>query len=156
MQTLIFDTPAYKITSLLANCLKGPSSDSGHTWEEADGWVQTLCGRSALKCVLLYLRITKQLESRTAQILMPQWTCNAVHQTCHQLCFPTNRPTPGLCGVMVYHQYGFPQDLKAIDARCTEQNLFVIENSVNCFNSYWRNEIGIDQDRRVASIFSWS
>jgi len=57
---------------------------------------------------------------------------------------------------MVYHQYGFPQDMKAIDARCAEDNLFVIENSVNCFDSYWRKESGINQDRRVASIFSWS
>ena len=156
MTGLIFDTPPYKVTSLLADCLKGCFNDGGIKLGESKGWVQTLCARSALRCILLYLRSNNQLDSPVAQILMPQWTCNAIHQTSQKICFPTNRPTQGVRGVMVYHQYGFPQDMKAIDARCAEDNLFVIENSVNCFDSYWQNEKDVNQDRRVASIFSWS
>lgn len=124
-------------------------------WREEDGWTMTLCARSALRAMLLYLRETGVLADKTAQILTPQWACTTLYQTFHKLCFPANRPNRDLSGVMIYHQYGFPQNMAAISERCREDGLFVIENSVNCFDSHWRNCKDVEQDLRIGSIFSF-
>ena len=147
--------PPYTIFSLLSEFFVN-SRKEDQMWGEEDGWVQTLCGRSALKTILLYLEKKGILEGGSAQILVPQWTCNSVHQTIQKVCFPSNRVTKGLRGVMIYHQYGFPQNMVAIDERCAEEGLFVIENAVNCVDSYWKKHSVVNQQRRIATIFSWS
>jgi len=150
---IIRETQPYSLAGQVAAFLK--SDNVPTAWSQEDGWMMTLCARSALRAILLYLRDSGVLADKTAQILAPQWACTTLYQTFHKLCFPANRPNPDLRGVMIYHQYGFPQNMKAISERCQEDGLFVIENSVNCFESHWRDCDDADQDLRIGSIFSF-
>jgi len=155
LTTKIYDVPSPINAQLLASYFFGRNTTDHEHWPQNDGWVQTLCARSALRILLLYLRETRVLADKNEQVLFPQWICNTVTQSSQALCMPTNRPTDALRAVMVYHQYGYPQNLKAIEERCAEENLLVVENSVNCVESYWRKSDAVDQSRRVGSIFSW-
>lgn len=151
----IFDVPPCSVARLLGSRLDVRPNHIDTLWRAEKGWFLTLCARSALRVILLHLRQTGELPDKNAEVLVPQWICNAAYQTFHKLCFPTNRPTSRLRGVFVYHQYGFPQNMQAIEARCAEEGLFIIENSVNCVESYWDRASGVDRDRRVATIFSF-
>ena len=114
--------------------MSGPSDLPGHavdpTGRAAVHWTST--ARSALRPILLYLRGTGALPDVNAEMLMPQWACSGLYNTTQKICFPTIQDTPSLRGVMVYHQYGFPQRLDDIAQRCRERGLFLIENCVNC------------------------
>ncbi len=113
-------------------------------------WTST--ARSALRPVLLHLRRTGALPDKNGEILMPQWVCTSLLNAVHKVCFPTSQDTPSLRGVLVYHQYGFPQRLDEIAQRCRDRGLFLIENAVNCVfdapSPYGMGAAG------VASIFS--
>lgn len=113
-------------------------------------WTST--ARSALRPVLLYLRRLKALPDKNAEMLVPRWACTSLYNTIHKVCFPTIQDSPSLRGVLVYHQYGFPQRLDLIAQRCRDRGLFLIENTVNCvFAGASSNGIG---EAGLASIFS--
>lgn len=113
-------------------------------------WTST--ARSALRPVLLHLRRTGALPDKNAELLVPRWACNSLYNTVQKVCFPTIQDTPSLRGVMVYHQYGFPQRLDLIAQRCRERGLFMIENCVNCiFDGASTHGMG---ETGLASLFS--
>lgn len=93
-------------------------------------WTST--ARSALRAVLLHLRSTGALPDAHAEILVPRWACTSLYNSINKVCFPTIQDTPSLRGVLVYHQYGFPQRLDVIAQRCRDRGMFLLENSVNC------------------------
>lgn len=93
-------------------------------------WTST--ARSALRPVLLHLRRTGALPDKNAELLVPHWVCTCLYNTVHKVCYPTIQDTPALRGVLVYHQYGFPQKLDRILQRCRDRGMFAIENAVNC------------------------
>lgn len=113
-------------------------------------WTST--ARSALRAVLLHLRQMRSLSDKNAEMLVPRWACTSLYNTIHKVCFPTTQDSPALRGVLVYHQYGFPQRLDIIAQRCRDRGLFMIENCVNCAfdgpSSHGMGESGL------ASIFS--
>ncbi len=92
----------------------------------------TLTGRSALRPVLLHLQHTGALPDKNAELLAPRWACRSLYNTLHKACFPTLQDSAAVRGVLVYHQYGFPQRLDRIAQRCRDRGLFLIENNVNC------------------------
>jgi hypothetical protein len=113
-------------------------------------WTST--ARSALRPVLLYLRTTRALPDKNGELLVPEWACTSLYNAIHKVCFPTIQDTPALRGVLVYHQYGFPQRLDLIAQRCRDRGLFLIENCVNCaFDGPSPFGVG---EAGMASIFS--
>ncbi len=113
-------------------------------------WTST--ARSALRPILLHLRSTGALPDKNAELLVPHWACTSLYNAIHKVCFPTIQDSPSLRGVLVYHQYGFPQRLDLIAQRCRDRGLFMIENSVNCiFEGTASNDMG---ESGLASIFS--
>lgn len=113
-------------------------------------WTST--ARAALRPVLLHLRKTGALPDKNGEVLAPRWACTSLYNTLQKACFPTVQDTPSLRGVLVYHQYGFPQRLDRIAQRCRDRGLFLIENNVNCvFSGAPAHGIG---DAGLASIFS--
>ena len=114
-------------------------------------WTST--ARSALRPVLLHLRRTGALADKNAELLVPRWVCTSLHNTIHKVCFPTIHDSPSLRGVLVYHQYGFPQRLDRIAQRCRDRGLVLIENNVNCvFDGGWTGGMG---ETGLASVFSF-
>jgi len=113
-------------------------------------WTST--ARSALRPILLHLRKTGALPDKNGEVLAPRWACTSLYNTLQKVCFPTTQDSPSLRGVLVYHQYGFPQRLDLIAQRCRDRGLFLIENNVNCvFSGAPAHGIG---DAGLASIFS--
>lgn len=111
-------------------------------------------GRAALRIILEYLTARGVIVDKNAQVLVPQWLCQSVINTMHRFCFPTLTISKNLRGVMVYHQYGFPQNMDEICSFCGENNLFLIEDCANVYESYYNG-------RRLgtfgmAAIFSFS
>jgi hypothetical protein len=112
----------------------------------------TATARSALRAILLHLRATGRLEGADSEVLSPRWVCLAFYKTVQGVGFPTLQDSPGLRGVVAYHQYGFPQRLDLIAQRCRDRGLFLIENCVNVAfdgpSPYGMGETGL------ASVFS--
>jgi hypothetical protein len=112
----------------------------------------TATARSALRAVLLHLRGTRVLPDKNAEVLVPRWACTSLYNSLHKTCFPTLRDSSDLRGVLVYHQYGFPQRLDRIAQRCRDRGLFLIENAVNCvFDGPPAGGIG---EAGLAAVFS--
>lgn len=113
-------------------------------------WTST--ARSALRAVLLHFRQLRSLPDKNAEMLVPRWACTSLYNTIHKVCFPTIQDSSSLRGVLVYHQYGFPQRLDIIAQRCRDRGLFMIENCVNCaFDGPSPHRMG---ETGLASIFS--
>lgn len=111
-------------------------------------------GRAAVRIILEYLTAKGIIADKNTQVLVPQWLCQSVINTMHKLCFPTLTISRDLKGVMVYHQYGFPQNMDEICRFCDKNNLFLIEDCAHVYESYYNGRrlgtIG------MAAIFSLS
>lgn len=113
-------------------------------------WTST--ARSALRPILLHHRSTGRLPDKNGEVLVPRWACTSLYNTLQKVCFPTIQVTPALRGVLIYHQYGFPQRMTELAQRCRDLGLFMIENCVNCaFDGPASGGMG---QHGTASIFS--
>ncbi|PIT86860.1 MAG: hypothetical protein COU33_00840 [Candidatus Magasanikbacteria bacterium CG10_big_fil_rev_8_21_14_0_10_43_6] len=102
--------------------------------------VYTFSGKSALSLVLHYLRSIGKLENKSAEIFVPQWLGYWVYMTMHKSCFPSTSLSERTRGIMVYHQWGFPQDMEYISSFCKEKELFIIEDCAHSFLSFYRGQ----------------
>lgn len=109
-------------------------------------------GRAALRIILEYLKSKRFLETND-QILVPLWMCQSVLYTMQRFCFPTISLNKNIKGILVYHQYGYPQNMDEICEYCDENNLFIIEDCANVYDSsYKRKQLGT---YGLGSIFSF-
>lgn len=115
--------------------------------------VLVFSGKSALALLLAYFRSTGALPDKTAEVLVPPWLGNWVYKTMHDYCFPTKTYGPEVRGMLVYHQWGFPQKMDAILPFAKEHNLFVIEDCAHAFESYYRGaRVGTFGDAAIFSL----
>jgi len=116
--------------------------------------IYTGTARSALSIILDFLKIENIITNKNSEILVPQWMCTSLYQSMHKKIFPTLTPSKNTRGVMVYHQYGFPQDMDVIMDIAEQRNWFVIENCSNVYESYYKGrKLG---SFGLATIFSFS
>lgn len=97
-------------------------------------------GRAALRIILEHLTSQGILSNKNDEVLVPQWLCQSVLHTMHRFCFPTVTVNKNLKGVLVYHQYGYPQNMDEICDFCDENNLFLIEDCANVYESYYKGK----------------
>jgi len=111
-------------------------------------------GRAALRIILEHLTIKGILANKNSEILIPQWLCQSVAYTLSRFCHPTISVTNNIKALMVYHQYGFPQNMDEICGFCEENNITLIEDCANVYESYYKTKrLGTFGE---ASIFSFS
>lgn len=111
-------------------------------------------GRAALRVILEHLTQDGILKNKNSQILVPQWLCQGVLQTMHRFCFPTLEATASTVGVLVYHQYGYPQRMDEIAETCRRNHWIMIEDCANVYDSSYQGQpLG---SFGLASIFSFS
>lgn len=114
----------------------------------------TFSGKSALALLLRWYRSTGVLRDRSDELLVPQWLGAPVYAAIHPFCFPTTSMNERVRGVLVYHQWGFPQDMDALQKFCREKKLFLIEDCAHAFESYQHGtRVGTIGD---AAIFSFA
>lgn len=114
----------------------------------------TFSGKSALALLLRYFRSTGVLVDRSDQVLVPQWLGGPVYNIMHYSCFPTTSYNEKVRGLMLYHQWGFPQDVDYIRDYCERKKLFLIEDCAHALESYYAGKrVGTFGD---AALFSLS
>ncbi|MDO8493065.1 MAG: DegT/DnrJ/EryC1/StrS family aminotransferase [bacterium] len=118
-----------------------PAISSGSVFGELDkDIVYTFSGKSSLTLLLRYYQHIGKLKDRSDQILVPQWLGDPVYMVMHEHCFPTTFMNEKVKGIMVYHQWGFPQDMDYIKKFCEDNKLFFIEDCAHTHESYYKGQ----------------
>ena len=103
-------------------------------------WVGTVTGRAAMLPVLTHLRNKGTLASKNSQVLVPKWLCNSFMQMMRKHCSPTLDPEQPIRAALVYHQYGFPQNMDEIMDYCDRKKIVVIEDCANLFEGDYKGK----------------
>ncbi|KKW27877.1 MAG: AtaP4 protein [Candidatus Kaiserbacteria bacterium GW2011_GWB1_52_6] len=120
--------------------------------ELQDGIVPVFSGKTALVHVLHFFRSTGKLENKSAEILVPPWIGYWVYMMMNTECFPTREDNSRVRGMLVYHQWGFPQRMEEILKFAKKRDFFIIEDCAHAFEGYYRGQrLGTFGD---AAIFS--
>jgi len=98
----------------------------------------TFAGKSALALALRYYREEGLLNDKSEQVLVPEWLGTWVYMTMHHYCFPTTVMNKKVRGIMVYHQWGFPQKMEAIEKFARTHGFFVIEDCAHTIESEYK------------------
>ena len=111
-------------------------------------------GRAALRIILDYYKKSCILPDKNTPVLVPRWMCYSVLSSMQKFCNPVLKSSNDLQGILVFHQYGFPQDMDTIGDFCSDHDLFLIEDCAHAYESSYRGRrLGTLSD---ASIFSFS
>ncbi len=117
------------------------------------GIVPAFSGKSALALLLRYFRSTGALPDKTAEVLVPPWLGTWVYITMHKYCFPTTEVSPRIRGILLYHQWGFPQRVKEVLRFAKKHRLFVIEDCAHAFEGYYGGKrLGTFGDAAIFSL----
>lgn len=100
----------------------------------------TFSGKSAIALILGYLRRESVLKDKSDQVLVPEWLGTWVYMTMHNYCFPTTVMNKKVRALMVYHQWGFPQKMEAIEKFARTHRLFVIEDCAHTIDSRYKGK----------------
>ena len=98
-----------------------------------DGITLLGSGKGALALVLRHLQKRGIIRSKLDEILVPDWLGYWVYNQIQSYAFPAKRLSDRTRAILVYHQYGFPQDMDKIMAAAREKNLIVIEDCAHAF-----------------------
>jgi dTDP-4-amino-4,6-dideoxygalactose transaminase len=111
-------------------------------------------GKAALNHVFSYLRAAKILEDKNSKILTPPWLGYWVYNAMRPHGSPVLHDDPEIKAAVVYHQYGFPQDLDEIKDACSRRGLAFIEDCAHALGGTYKGRpLGGDG---LAGIFSLS
>jgi len=114
--------------------------------------IYTFSGKSAISLLLRFFRENGRLKDKSDQLLVPEWLGSWVYMTIHKFCFPTAAMNSKVKGILLYHQWGFPQRMEKVIDFCKAHNLFIIEDCAHSFLGFYNNKrLGTFGD---ASIFS--
>ena len=97
-------------------------------------------GKAAIAMILEYLRGTGELPDKMAEIVVPAWIGNPVYHQVNWFGFPTLQAGPKARAIMIYHQYGFPQDMDRLLAFARERDLIVIEDCAHAPASAYKGQ----------------
>ena len=86
--------------------------------------ISLTCGRSALLAAVQALSLSRQDE-----ILVPPFVSQCVLSALSRSSFPTLSASSRTKAIMVLHQFGFPQNLAAIEEKARENNWAIINNA---------------------------
>lgn len=111
-------------------------------------------GKAGLNHVFSYLRSTKVLADKNSPILVPPWLGYWVYNALRPHGFPVLHDDPAIKAAVVYHQYGFPQDLDEIKDACSRRGLVFIEDCAHALGGTYKGRpLGADG---LAGVFSLS
>jgi len=98
-------------------------------------------GKASISIVLEYLRTTKELPDKMSEIIVPSWIGNPVYHQINWFGFPTLHYTKNTKAIMIYHQYGFPQDMDRLIKFAKDRNLIIIEDCAHAPRSHYKGKI---------------
>lgn len=115
--------------------------------------ILTDSGKAALSILLSYYRSIGRIEDKNSEILVPRWIGAWVYNIMLKSCFPHVESNPQIRGIVVYHQYGYPQRMSEIMELARAKGWFVIEDCAHAIRSYLGKErLGLIADAGVLSF----
>ena len=110
-------------------------------------------GKSAISLVLQFLKKEKWFMDKTEEILVPKWIGSWVYAQMFFHITPTTLISKNTKAIFVYHQYGFPQNMKKILEFARENRLLIIEDCAHAIaGSYNNTPIGEWADLTIYSF----
>jgi len=97
-------------------------------------------GKAALCLILKFLRNQNIFQSKRDELLVPNWLGFWVYNAINSQVFASNQLSKYTKGMMVYHQYGFPQDMDTLMAFAKEKGLVVIEDCAHVIDSSYKGK----------------
>ena len=98
-------------------------------------------GKASLALVLGYLRREGVFPDKMHEIVVPGWLGFWVYNQIQPFAFPSRKITPKSRAILVYHQYGFPQNMDKILDVASKYNLVVIEDCAHAIYSKYKDKI---------------
>ena len=102
-------------------------------------------GKGAIAVVLRYLAERGVLRSKLDEVMVADWIGYWVYDQIQPFAFPAKRRSERTRAILVYHQYGFPQDMDRILAFAREHSLVVVEDCAHALGGEYRG-------RRLGSL----
>ena len=121
-----------------------------------DGVKFTGSGKGAIAITLRYLSEKKVLANKLSEIMVADWIGYWVYNQMQPFAFPSKRCNERTRAIMVYHQYGFPQDMGEIMDFARGKDLAVIEDCAHALaSSYKGKPLGSFGDFSIYSFSKW-
>jgi len=128
------------LSSLLKASLSKPLKNSSLDFPKETFITITSSGKAALHLILKWLQSQSILPDKTSTILTPRWLGNWVYRTIQATASPTDIISTNTRAILVYHQYGFPQNISSILPVARKHNLIIIEDCAHALWSYYQNQ----------------
>lgn len=113
-------------------------------------------GKGSLALILKYLQKKDVLTNKLSEVMVPDWVGYWVYNQIQPFAFPVKKVTEKTKALIVYHQYGFPQDLDPILEYADDKNLIVIEDCAHAIDSYYKGrKLGTIGDFALYSYSKW-
>jgi dTDP-4-amino-4,6-dideoxygalactose transaminase len=117
-------------------------------------FLKTATGRSATLLILNYFKKIGIIKNQNTTIIVPKWICISYLQLLRKHCSPILKVNTSAKVALIYHQYGFPQNMEEIEDYCLRKNITIVENCAHSFESYYKGKrLGTFG---YASLFSFS
>jgi len=105
------------------------------TLTDASCVIPTTCARSALVQGLRAFNI-----GRMDEILIPPYMCQAVLSALSRTSFPTMLYSSRTKAILVFHQFGFPQDLAFIEKKASENGWLMVSDCAHTIFSRYKGQ----------------
>lgn len=113
-------------------------------------------GKGALAIILRHLAELGILENKLSEVLVADWIGYWVYNQIQNFAFPAKILSKRTKAILVYHQYGFPQDMDKIMEYASENKLIVIEDCAHAMASFYRGRaVGSFGDYAIYSFSKW-
>ncbi|MFH1890134.1 MAG: DegT/DnrJ/EryC1/StrS family aminotransferase [Candidatus Kuenenbacteria bacterium] len=118
--------------------------------------VITGSGKGSIAIILKYLQSKNIITNKLDEIIVPDWIGYWVYNQIQSYAFPAKQYSPRSKAIMVYHQYGYPQDMHKIMEFATQKNLVVIEDCAHAIDSQYKGkQVGTFGDFSIYSFSKW-
>jgi len=113
-------------------------------------------GKGALAIILQYLKEKGIIANKLDEVMVADWVGYWVYNQIQPFAFPAKKFSERTKVLLVYHQYGFPQDMDKIMAFAREKNLIVIEDCAHALDSRYKGQLlGTFGDFAIYSFSKW-
>ena len=113
-------------------------------------------GKGGLAIILKFLKEKGVIVNKLDEVMVPDWLGYWVYNQIQPFAFPSKKFSSKTKVILVYHQYGYPQDMDKILEFAREKNLIVIEDCAHAIDSYYKGRLlGSMGDFAIYSFSKW-
>lgn len=113
-------------------------------------------GKGALSLVLRYLIEKKNIINKLDEVMVADWIGFWVYNQIQPYAFPAKRFSERTRAILVYHQYGFPQDMDVIVDFARDKKLVIVEDCAHALASTYKGKpVGSFGDFSIYSFSKW-